>query len=139
MPVSFFLNGKLKTFRGKIKLINIIKILAFLECKEIGEISIILLSDEELLKINIDYLQHDYYTDIITFDYSEGCKISGELYISVDRVKENAQKYGYRFEEELKRVIIHGILHLCGYKDKSKKEQHEMRKKEDYYLALDIN
>lgn len=139
MPVSFFLNGKLKTFRGKANLINRIKILAFLECKEIGEISVILLSDEELLKINIDYLKHDYYTDIITFDFSEGCKISGELYISVDRVKENAQKYGYRFEQELKRVIIHGILHLCGYKDKSKKEQHEMRKKEDYYLALDIN
>lgn len=139
MPVSFFLNGKLKTFRGKTKLINRIKILAFLECKEIGEISVILLSDEDLLKINIDYLNHDYYTDIITFDYSEGCKISGDLYISVDRVKENAQKYGYRFEEELKRVIIHGILHLCGYNDKSRKEQHEMRKKEDYYLALDIN
>jgi rRNA maturation RNase YbeY len=80
-------------------------------------------------------LNHDYYTDIITFDYSENDVVSGDLFISFDRVKDNANTYGISFENELKRVVYHGILHLCGYKDKTEKDVIEMREKENYYLS----
>lgn len=103
-----------------------------------GAISIIFCSDNYILKINNEYLQHDYFTDIITFDYcenEEGRKqISGDLFISVDTVHSNADIYGVRFREELDRVIIHGILHLIGYNDKSVEEQKMIRGKEDFYL-----
>ena len=92
-------------------------------------------TDEELLAINIKHLQHDYYTDIITFDYSKGTKISGELFISIDRVKDNAAALGVAIEVELGRVIAHGLLHLLGFKDKSDEEVVEMRMKEDEVLA----
>lgn len=102
-------------------------------------INIIFCSDNYILKINNDFLQHDYFTDIITFDYSEPDEgvnqISGDLFISIDTVHTNADTYGVRFREELDRVIIHGILHLLGYNDKSVEEQKEIREKEDYYLA----
>ena len=92
-------------------------------------------SDEELLFINIKHLEHDYYTDIITFDYSRGNKISGELYVSVERVEENALALGMSYESELKRVVAHGILHLIGFKDKTEVERAVMRSKEDEVLA----
>lgn len=92
-------------------------------------------SDEELLSINIKHLEHDYYTDIITFDYSKGNKISGELYVSVERVEENALALGMSYESELKRVVAHGILHLIGFKDKTEVERAVMRSKEDEVLA----
>ena len=92
-------------------------------------------SDEELLSINIKHLEHDYYTDIITFDYSRGNKISGELYVSVERVEENALALGMSYESELKRVVAHGILHLIGCKDKTEVERAVMRSKEDEVLA----
>lgn len=136
MPISFFLNSRLKRVNGKVEIINRIKLLAYLECREIGDITIIMMSDDELLQINNEYLQHNYYTDIITFDYTFDTTISGDLYISVDRVKENARLYHNTFNNELKRVIIHGILHLCGYKDKSKKDKLIMRNKEDFYLSV---
>lgn len=98
-----------------------------------GEVSIIFCSDEYLLDINIQYLNHDYYTDIITFPYSYS-PLTADLFISIDRVKENADRLGHEFHEELYRVIIHGILHLCGYKDKSPSDTTLMRSKEDYYL-----
>jgi rRNA maturation RNase YbeY len=79
-------------------------------------------------------LNHDYYTDIITFDYSENDVVSGDLFISIDRVKDNAKTYCIGFDNELKRVVYHGILHLCGYKDKTEKDEKEMREKENYYL-----
>ena len=82
------------------------------------------------------YLQHDYFTDIITFDYCEGSKLSGDLFISIDSVRDNAAFYGTEFEDELNRVIVHGILHLIGYDDHSESEQAMMRSKEDYYLSL---
>jgi probable rRNA maturation factor len=92
-------------------------------------------SDDYLLEINRDYLQHDYYTDIITFDLSEEeQEIEGTIYISLDRVRDHAQALNIDFDTELARVMAHGLLHLCGFKDKSKAEQAEMRKKEDYYL-----
>ena len=92
-------------------------------------------SDNELLEINNKHLQHNYYTDIITFDYSRGNRISGELHISVDRVKDNASALGLAYYLELLRVIAHGILHLIGFKDKTKEEEAVMRSKEDEVLA----
>lgn len=104
------------------------------EGKKLGDINYIFCDDEYLLKINQDYLQHDYYTDIITFDYVKGKKISGDIFVSVTRVSENAPLLSKSFEEELHRVIAHGVLHLCGYKDKTEAEIKEMRNKEDFYL-----
>ena len=92
-------------------------------------------SDEELLSINKEHLQHDYYTDIITFDYSRGKKISGELFISVDRVRDNAGLLGVDYKLELVRVVAHGILHLIGFKDKTEGQATEMRRREDEVLV----
>ena len=106
------------------------------EGRELGALSIVIGSDNWLLQKNISFLNHDYYTDIITFDYSEDKIISGDLLISLDRVFENADDLNVSRETELNRVIVHGALHLLGFKDKSKKEAEIMRKKEDYYLSL---
>jgi len=100
-----------------------------------GDISVIFCSDDYLKKININYLNHDYYTDIITFDYSDKNIISGDLFISIDRVRENADINNENFNREICRVIIHGILHLCGYNDKTSKEKEKMRKLEDVFLS----
>ncbi|WP_159521229.1 rRNA maturation RNase YbeY [Sunxiuqinia indica] len=104
------------------------------EGKQSGEISFVFCSDDYLLDINRQYLDHDYYTDIITFDYVEGSLISGDIFISIDRVKENADVFKVSFENELNRIIIHGVLHLLGYKDKDLKQKEVMTGKEDYYL-----
>lgn len=101
-----------------------------------GDIAVIFCSDAELLAMNRQHLGHDYYTDIITFDYSEAGTVSGDLFISIDTVRHNAGEYGVTFEQELHRVIIHGVLHLCGYPDKTPAEGKRMRTKEDYYLSL---
>jgi rRNA maturation RNase YbeY len=105
--------------------------------RPLGSLNIIFCSDEHLLGINRDFLQHDYYTDIITFDLSASSKapLEAELYISVDRVKENAITLGQPFYRELHRVIFHGLLHLLGYKDKQKKDQALMREMEDRLLG----
>ncbi|SHI95090.1 rRNA maturation RNase YbeY [Tangfeifania diversioriginum] len=105
------------------------------EEKEPGDISVIFCSDEYLLEMNKKHLQHDYYTDIITFNYVDDLLISGDLFISADRIKDNAVKFGVAFLEELYRVIFHGVLHLIGYNDKTEAEQKVMRQKENYYLA----
>ncbi|UWX59897.1 rRNA maturation RNase YbeY [Chryseobacterium oranimense] len=105
------------------------------EEKKPGEINYIFCDDEYLLKINQDYLQHDYYTDIITFDYVKGKTISGEIFVSLQRISDNASTLSRDYEEELKRVLAHGILHLAGYKDKTEEEEKEMRRMEDLYLA----
>jgi len=104
------------------------------EFKKVGEISIILCSDKYLLEINIEYLKHNYYTDIITFNYVEGNLISGDLFISIDRVKENSILFNTGLIKELYRVIFHGILHLIGYNDKTEEEKRIMKTKEDLYL-----
>jgi probable rRNA maturation factor len=107
------------------------------EKKKLAELHYIFVSDDRLLEINRQFLQHDLYTDIITFPLSEpGQPISGEIYISVDRVRENAREYGGTIKEELLRVIFHGALHLCGYKDKTTPQQREMRQLEEKYLAF---
>ena len=106
------------------------------ESKELGEISYIFCDDEYLHKINVAYLNHDDLTDIISFDYSEGKILQGDIFISIERVKDNAHDFKVPFEEELKRVMIHGVLHYCGYKDKSEAEEKIMRSKEDEKVAM---
>jgi probable rRNA maturation factor len=106
------------------------------EKKEPGELNFIFCDDEYLLDMNQRFLGHDFYTDVITFDNTVKKCISGEIYISVDRVKENAVQQKEPFERELKRVMIHGVLHLLGYSDKGKVQKQNMRKKEDKYLSL---
>ncbi|MDR2205635.1 MAG: rRNA maturation RNase YbeY [Flavobacteriaceae bacterium] len=121
------------SFRPNIKIW--LKNLIVSEGKKLGEINYIFCDDEYLLKINQDYLEHDYYTDIITFDYVDGKNISGDIFVSLPRISENASLLSKNFDEELRRVLAHGILHLCGYKDLSETEQKEMRDKEDFYLS----
>ncbi len=104
-------------------------------CKE-GELNYIFCSDDYLHKINVDFLNHDTLTDIISFDYSVGKELHGDVYISVERVEDNAKDFDVSFEDELARVMIHGILHYCGYKDKSDEDAKLMRTKEDYYLGV---
>lgn len=104
--------------------------------KRVGEIAYIFVDDEKILEVNRQYLGHDYYTDIITFDYCEGDVISGDLFISLDTVQTNAEQVGATYEEELHRVIIHGILHLCGINDKGPGEREIMEAAEDKALAL---
>ena len=115
-----------------------LEVLCARESAELGELSLIFCSDDYLLKVNQDYLNHDYYTDIISFDYSEQT-ISGDLFISIDRVRDNAKKLSVDFAEELNRVVAHGTLHLLGYKDKTEKEQLEMRGKESFALSLIVS
>ena len=125
---SFDLDEKLYT--------NWVELVAAEHEKEVGDINYIFCSDEYLLEINQEHLNHDYYTDIITFDYTEDNLISGDLFISVDRVEENAAAFGVTIQNELSRVIIHGILHLCGFPDKTDEEAKIMRKNEDAALQL---
>lgn len=106
------------------------------EQKKTDQLVYIFCDDKYLHKLNVQFLNHDTYTDVITFDDSLGNQLSGEIYISVERVKENASSFGVSFEEELHRVMVHGLLHLCGYKDKTEEETLEMRRKENYYLSL---
>lgn len=113
-----------------------LRMVAESEVKRLGDISIIFCSDNYILDVNQRYLEHDYFTDIITFDYCEGDRLSGDLFISVDSVRENSLEYGTEFKDELNRVIVHGILHLIGYDDHTEEEIAVMRKKEDYYLSL---
>jgi len=106
------------------------------EGKTLGDVSIIFCSDEHLLQMNKEYLQHDYYTDIITFDYTDESLVSGDLFISVDRVQDNADEFDVLFQDELHRVCVHGLLHLCGYTDKSEEDEGLMRSKENEMLVL---
>jgi rRNA maturation RNase YbeY len=106
------------------------------EGKQCGEVSYIFCDDEYLLEINQQYLDHDTFTDIISFDYSEGSLVSGDIFISVDRVQDNAIDFNVSFEEELRRVMIHGVLHYCGYKDKSESDEIAMRSKEDEKIKM---
>ena len=110
--------------------------LILLEGKKVGKINYIFLSDDGLLKVNRDFLHHDYYTDVITFDYVKGKTISADIFVSLPRISENAISHSKDFNSELHRVLAHGLLHLCGYKDKTEDEITEMRNKEDFYLNI---
>ncbi len=118
------------------KVIKCIELLAKEELREIGGIAFVFCDDNYLHKINLEFLKHDTFTDIITFDYSAGNEIISEIYISVDRVADNAKKYSQTFEDEIHRVIIHGVLHLCGYRDRLAEDKQIMRDKENHYLSL---
>lgn len=113
-----------------------LKTVAGSEMRRLGDINIIFCSDNYILDVNMKYLEHDYFTDIITFDYCEKDILSGDLFISIDSVRENASFYGTDFEDELNRVMVHGILHLIGYDDHSESDIAQMRSKENYYLQL---
>ena len=106
------------------------------ESKQYGDINFIFCDDEYLHSINLKYLDHDTLTDIISFDYTEGDTISGDIFISIERVKENAEEVSTRFSDELKRVMSHGVLHFCGYKDKTERESDLMRRKEEEKMQL---
>lgn len=123
-------------FRNKTLNNRWLKLVAESEIRRIGDISIIFCSDNYILDVNQKYLQHDYFTDIITFDYCEDDRLSGDLFISIDSVRENALEYGTDFSDELNRVMVHGILHLIGYDDHTEEDIAMMRKKENYYLSL---
>ncbi len=134
MPISFNNQSIPFKLKEKSKLKLWIKFIAEKEKHTLGTINYVFCNDEELLEINIKHLNHNTFTDIITFDYTEGTKINSDIFISVERVSENAKKFQVHFEEELHRVMIHGVLHLCGYKDKTKLDSELMRKKENWAL-----
>lgn len=135
--INFFTEGLEHTLKGKRSIRSWIQNAIISEGKLAGAINIIFCSDEYLYKLNIEYLQHDTYTDIISFNLSDDNEIiSGDIYISLDRAKDNAKKFKQLLITELKRLIIHGVLHLCGYKDKTQKDKKLMTEKENYYLAL---
>lgn len=135
MAISYQVVDVQDTIKGKREVSKWIKESAKSENRVVGDIVIVLCSDDYILKTNREFLQHDYFTDIITFDYSEAEIISGDLIISLHTVRANAAEYGVGENEELMRVVIHGVLHLCGYGDKSDKEAKIMREKENFYLA----
>lgn len=133
--VQFYFFDRNLVLKERTRLKVFIERLFTIEKKKLANLSYIFCSDEHLLTINKNFLKHDFYTDVITFDLSSSKnEIEGEIYISVDRIKDNANTEGVSFKEELHRVIFHGALHLCGYKDKKIRERVEMRKKEDYYI-----
>jgi rRNA maturation RNase YbeY len=131
----FFFNVDIQFRLRKIKLVRKWVFESLIsENKVPGEISVVFCSDDYLLKMNYEYLKHDTFTDIITFDYSDSTIVNGDLFISIDRVRENSKIFKKTLHDELHRVIIHGILHLCGYDDKTKKKRENMTRKENYYL-----
>lgn len=137
--VSYFTEDITFPFKLKRLTSKWLKFVAHSEARRLGDISIIFCSDQYILDVNRKYLNHDYYTDIITFDYCEGDLLSGDLFISIDSVRENAAFYGTAFENELNRVIVHGVLHLIGYDDHTEEEIAQMRSKEDFYLLQRVN
>jgi probable rRNA maturation factor len=113
-----------------------IRSVANLHQKKVGDVAYVFCTDDRILEINKEYLQHDYYTDIITFDYVEGGVISGDIFISLDTVKSNSEQFGTPYLEEIHRIIIHGILHLCGINDKGPGEREAMTQHENEALAI---
>lgn len=134
--IRYFYEGITFEFKNKLQNNRWLRFVASSEVRNLQNINIIFCSDNYILDVNMKYLQHDYFTDIITFDYCEDDYLSGDLFISIDSVRDNADFYGTEFQDELNRVIVHGILHLVGYDDHTEEEQKVMRSKEDYYLSL---
>jgi rRNA maturation RNase YbeY len=136
LSIKIFYDDISFRYRGWRKFEKLLQELIRKENHKSGDLSIILTTDEKLRKINVEFLEHDYYTDVITFNYNEGDVINGEIYISIDTVRENSVNYNISFKNELERVMIHGVLHLTGYNDKSEEEKLVMRNMEDYWLKF---
>lgn len=135
--INFFTEDITYNLKGKTAIRKWMQETITAEGYQLAELNFIFCSDEYLLRVNQDFLKHDYYTDVITFDNSEELKtILGDIFISIDRVKDNAQQNNATIHDELCRIMIHGTLHLLGYRDKTKKAKTEMTAKEDFYLAL---
>lgn len=134
--VHFFNEDVSYVLKDKMKLKNWVKIIIEQHQKSLGEVNFVFCSDEYLHKMNVEYLQHDTLTDIITFDYCDGNIVSGDLFISIDRVKDNASDLKIKLTDELHRVMIHGVLHLIGFKDKSQQDAATMRSQEEKSLIL---
>ena len=134
VDIRFFSDGISFKLEDKRKISKWLKQVVIKERKKTGMLHYIFVSDETILDMNNKYLHHNEYTDIITFDKNEADLISGEMYISIDSVRENAKEYHVNFRNELLRVMVHGVLHLCGYNDKTCIEQKEMRELEEEYL-----
>jgi len=140
MTIEFFFAGTKAVLTERIRLKKYLASLFLKKKKSVQALRIVFCTDSFLLEINRQFLRHDYYTDIITFNLSSpGQPVEGEIYISVDRVRENARSLGVSIKSELHRVVFHGALHLCGYKDKSQKEKKIMRLEEDKCLAAYFN
>jgi len=134
--ISFLTHNVSFRLKNKSALIDWLNNVAKREKKKIFHLQYVFCSDAEILRINKSFLKHDYYTDIITFDYTQSIDLQGEIYVSLDTVQSNSNKLNVSFNEELNRVLVHGLLHLCGYKDKSKADKLLMRSKEDEALLL---
>ena len=134
MTINYFCEEITFSLKGKRKISNWIKKIVAQENKTIGNLCYVFVSDEIILDLNKNYLKHDYFTDIITFDHSSNNEISGDMYISIDTVRKNAKDYNVDFYAELLRVMVHGLLHLCGYKDETESQQQKMRVIEDKYM-----
>lgn len=135
MAIGFFVEGIKYNVKDKLVRKSWLKEVVLASDKRIGDINYIIVSDEYLLSMNQQYLKHDTYTDIITFDYCEDNVVSGDMFISIDRVRENAQMFNVGEDQEFNRVLVHGLLHLLGQKDKSKADSEEMRRKEELWLS----
>jgi probable rRNA maturation factor len=136
MPVSYHYQIPSFKIKSKKRVTDWILLIAFLEKKVIEKVDLIFCNDEFLLKLNQEFLSHEAYTDVITFDYSKAGKIVAEIYISIDRVKENSFTFKFSFDTELSRVMIHGILHCFGYLDKTDRDKKIIRRKEEECLRL---
>jgi probable rRNA maturation factor len=139
MSIQYFIEDVPHPLLRKRKINGWLKKVIESEGKMTGDISFIFCSDSYLLEMNKKYLKHFYYTDVITFDYVVGKIVAGDIFISLDRINENSKTYDVTFESELLRVLVHGVLHLLGYKDKDKKSKEMMTFKEDYYLKVLID
>ena len=134
--IKYFTEDIKFAYKGKAANNRWLRFVAGAEMKKIGDVNIIFCSDNYLLDINMKYLQHDYFTDIITFDYCEGDTLSGDLFISIDRVGDNAKTFNVSRETELLRVMIHGVMHLVGYDDQTDEQEAEIHRMEDFYIDV---
>jgi probable rRNA maturation factor len=135
LSVRIFYDETKFRLKGWRKLVKLIKEVIVKEKKISGDLSFIITNDEELSKLNIQFLEHDYFTDVITFNYNSEDIVNGEIYISLDTVKRNALNYNVSLNDEIRRVIIHGVLHLTGYDDKTEEDKRIMREKEDFWVG----